>query len=827
VSGQYFEHVYGGSASVTPVMSHVTFDGGIVIAGNFTDSNNITGYYLMKTDVNGNQLWSHYYNDGFNAYTRSVTIDYRGNIDMIGSHEGSIYQSSAEVVEFDSAGAILNNNYYPPLSGWGTNGVSITEKSDSSLAVIVFNNGVVSNNYYSLYSLDSAIAVDWNDYVGIDDSYTTEHGISTGQGEIYTISYYDNFFYSTPPLFSVTNVRRHTNSGTLTFDSLYEFGCQTTAICTTHDGGALIAGNIDTLGQIDIVLFRIDSSGNLQWRKRYGTAGTDVVNSIVMTSDSGFAVLSTSDDSLLPGQHDMWLLKVDQNGDSAWSRKFGGTLDEHALNIETNGNDLVMLGNTTSAGSDRIYVIKTDSLGLIPAQYSITVNGRYFCHGDTATFHIVPAPDSTMHIQWSTGDTINPLQTIQTENLYAVITDTNGVTYQTCFTSVYFANSANATFAADTISLCDGMLLEDTNNNDVSDYYQWYQNGNMLIGENLNYYQPSHSGIYALSVKNYCGNDSAFSLLDSLYANPLVPNITPVHGGLICTGDSILLTFQADNSNFYQWFFEDNLIPFVNDSQYYATAPGNYSVTATNLNGCSVTSFPFLVQYDDYQEYVNVNGPTAFCDGGEVTLSVSAGTNYQWSNGDTMQIAVIGSSGDYYVNFTDVYGCSKNSDTVSITVLPQPAVSLGNDTFLCSGAFITLDAGAGFGNYVWSDNSTNQSVTVYPGSSFPDTNLMIVFVVDSNNCPGSDTIQIVFDICAGMQSLSYENVKIYPSVIHSGQPLHIETSSNDLFFELMDLTGQVVIQANKNEPVLDVSQGIYTYRIHAGHAYATGQIVVE
>jgi hypothetical protein len=827
--GQYYEHVYGGSNSVTPVFSHLTADGGLIVAGNFVDTNHITGFYLMRTDRNGHQLWSQSYNDGFNSYTRSVTVGNDGNIYLVGSHEGPIYQTSAEVIVFDTAGTILNNEFYPPLSGWGTNGVGICNKSDSTVAIIVFNNGVVSSNFYSVYSLDSALAVTWNDFVGIDDAFTTEHGIAGNSGGVYTISYYDNFFYSTPPLFNVTHVRRHKNSGALTLDSLYEFDCQTSVIAPAYDGGALIAGNKDTLSQLDVALFRLDSMGNVLWQKRYGTGLMDIVSSVTMTADSGFVILATSDDSLLPGQHDMWLLKINSNGDSLWSRRFGSTLDEHALNIAVDQNDIVMTGNTTGSGTDHIYVVRTDSLGLIPKLYSISVNGRYFCIGDTATFQLNPSPDSTVHIQWSTGDTLNPLQVTSTGNYFAVVTDTNGVSVQTNFTAVYFAQDADATFAPDTISLCYGTIFEDTSNNDISDVYQWYLNGSPLIGENLNYYQPGQKGLYSLTVKNYCNSDSAHTLLDTIYANPVVPNIIPAHTGLVCVGDSVQLSFAGNQIDSYQWYFDDKIISFATDTQCYAAFPGNFSVIASNINGCSVESFPFLVQFDDYNEYINPNGPTAFCSGGEISLSVSAGSNYLWSNGDTTQLAVADSSGDYYVNFTDVYGCHKYSDTLVITVLPEPVLNIGNDTLVCSGSTLLLDAGPGFGNYLWSDNSTNQTLLLEPVSPFPDTNNIIVFVVDSNNCPGSDTARVIFDICAATATAEDQNIAVYPTLIHSGERIHINTSLLLFTFELFDIIGHSVVISNKNEPdVSRLSSGSYTYKLTTGSVVvSTGHIIIE
>ena len=66
-------------------------------------------------------------------------------------------------------------------------------------------------------------------------------------------------------------------------------------------------------------------------------------------------------------------------------------------------------------------------------------------------------------------------------------------------------------------------------------------------------------------------------------------------------------------------------------------------------------------------------------------------------------------------------GCPKISDTVSISVNKNPIVELGTDTNLCSGSTLLLDAGPGYNNYFWNDESTDQSLLAIPTEPFPDT----------------------------------------------------------------------------------------------------------
>jgi hypothetical protein len=69
--------------------------------------------------------------------------------------------------------------------------------------------------------------------------------------------------------------------------------------------------------------------------------------------------------------------------------------------------------------------------------------------------------------------------------------------------------------------------------------------------------------------------------------------------------------------------------------------------------------------------------------------------------------------------------------------LADPGVNLGNDTSICVNAGITLDAGAGFTNYLWS-LAGNSNRTLYVTS---DGNYWVT-VTDGNGCTNSDTVTI-------------------------------------------------------------------------------------
>ena len=94
-------------------------------------------------------------------------------------------------------------------------------------------------------------------------------------------------------------------------------------------------------------------------------------------------------------------------------------------------------------------------------------------------------------------------------------------------------------------------------------------------------------------------------------------------------------------------------------------------------------------------------------------------------------------SGDYrVVSLSDAYCQGANfSGNTMVQVNPTPLVNLGQDTNICSGQSIVLNGGAN-GLFLWSDFSTNSTLTVDSGGVYSLT------VTDTNGCFSTDSIQI-------------------------------------------------------------------------------------
>ena len=152
-------------------------------------------------------------------------------------------------------------------------------------------------------------------------------------------------------------------------DSIWSrtFGGRTCDWCysliQTADGGVAMAGCTRSFGagNYDFWLVRTDVEGDSLWSRNFGGRESEWCNSLIQTADGGFA-LGGNTYSFGAGDYDFWLVRIDENGDSLWSRTFGGgAYDRCNSLIQTADGGLVMAGRTSSfgAGNDDFWLVKT------------------------------------------------------------------------------------------------------------------------------------------------------------------------------------------------------------------------------------------------------------------------------------------------------------------------------------------------------------------------------------------------------------------------------------------------------------------------------------
>ncbi len=139
------------------------------------------------------------------------------------------------------------------------------------------------------------------------------------------------------------------------------------SVLQTSDGGFIIAGVTESFGAggKDVLIIKTDQDGNSQWIKTFGGSEDDEAKSINPTDDNGF-IIAGSTESYGNGMSDVLLLKIDSVGNTQWFKTYGSITDEwgeDAKQLPDGGYVVVGDSNWTDHFGSSSWIIKTDSSG--------------------------------------------------------------------------------------------------------------------------------------------------------------------------------------------------------------------------------------------------------------------------------------------------------------------------------------------------------------------------------------------------------------------------------------------------------------------------------
>ena len=424
---------YGGGGFEFGRSVQLTNDDGFIIAGD-TESYGEAGSFdmwMLKLDSDGDTLWTGIYGDFYEerGYFAHQTSD---NGYIIGGTTGSYGNGFYDfwLVKTDGSGDTLWTKPYGGLNyDWGnfgqqTNdgGYILTGYTDS------YGSGVSS---LMLIKTDDAGNVSWAKTIGGPSS---------------------------------------------------EYGC---TLEQTTDSGYIISGDTYSYGagSRDIYLVKTDINGDTLWTRAFGGTGSDGAGykSIMQTNDGGY-ILTGYTKSFGAGNSDVWLIRIDSNGDTLWAKTFGGGEDDGGESvIETNDGGFIITGYTESFGdiSSDLWIIRTDANGneLYNKTYGINgipEHGRQIKKISDSTYIIVGdnyLSDVTEYNIWI----LKIIETIETsiENI--------------CFSGMQIDKSIH---------------LKWTGSNDAN--YIIYKGDNQRFNELVNTHQLEYTDIYPdIGINNY------------------------------------------------------------------------------------------------------------------------------------------------------------------------------------------------------------------------------------------------------------------------------------------------------------------------------------
>lgn len=296
---------WGGSGDDMAHSVWQNFDGGYIVAGYTGPSGSPDhDFYLIRTDASGDTIWSRTFGGSGDqqAYSVQQTLDsgfiVSGYTTSYGATEGAAY-----LVKTDASGDTQWTRMYG--AALGADGEAIEQTADSGYIVT----GYLSGNVYLVKTDASGDSV-WSRTYGASGN---ARGFSVQQ---------------------------------------------------TLDGGYIVAGA--TSGNVYLV--KTNASGDTQWTRTYGGNEDDEGMSVRQTRDSGYIVAGYTR-SFGAGDYDVYLIRTDANGETLWTRTFGDTAYDAGYSVQqTSDGGYVVAGITNSYGPgtpsrDNMYLIKTGDDG--------------------------------------------------------------------------------------------------------------------------------------------------------------------------------------------------------------------------------------------------------------------------------------------------------------------------------------------------------------------------------------------------------------------------------------------------------------------------------
>lgn len=205
-----------------------------------------------------------------------------------------------------------------------------------------------------------------------------------------------------------------------------------------------------------------------------------------------------------------------------------------------------------------------------------------------------------------------------------------------------------------------------------------------------------------------------------------------------CVLDSVLLKIENTQVDSVHWDFGDGYKSkgLTKWAKHLYNDSGNYQVQAKlfrpNLTDTVISTSVFIA----FIKHPKFTSDTTLCIGQNLllkTLNMSI-FSYAWNTGSKSPSLLINSAGFYKVSLQNKY--CKLSDSIRVKYGKKPQVFIGNDTAFCKQFSLVLDANSKYKDYLWNTGQTTYKITVNQEGQYH------VKVLDSNQCPAADTINI-------------------------------------------------------------------------------------
>jgi hypothetical protein len=368
-----WQKCYGGTGTENASCIVQTTDGGYIAAG-YTNSTNgdVTGlhgsndYWVVKIDQAGTIEWQKTYGGSFDDQASSIRQTTDGGYIVAGyseSNNGDITNTHGDkdywILKLDAAGAIEWQHKYGgddkefayDIKQTPDGGYIVVGKTYSYDGVIMPVNGDITNfhggNDGWILKLSATGAIEWQKCLGgADLDHLMSVQLTADGGYIATGTYHILGYW----------LVKLSSTGAVQWEQYYGDTDDAYTVQQTSDGGYIMAGDIvSQIGNAtghNFGLIKVNSIGEVEWRKTYGGDGFfDIARCIRQTPEGGYIVTgvinSNWSGNVGPayGQQDIWMLKLSSSGVIQWQKPMGGSSYDGAVSMEiTNDGGYIVAG---------------------------------------------------------------------------------------------------------------------------------------------------------------------------------------------------------------------------------------------------------------------------------------------------------------------------------------------------------------------------------------------------------------------------------------------------------------------------------------------------
>lgn len=696
----------------------------------------LTGYgdddvYVQKFSPTGQLLWAKSFGGIYSEQANDIEVDTSGNVYVTGTFQ--------QDVDFNP--------------GTGVNSISCVGVYNSYVLKLDANgNYVWAKTIQSGYALAYGLAVDkagnvysggYVDGSGNFDPNGTNLNLTGGRIYIQKLSANGGFLWAK----MITGGGGNDAAYALELDTANNVLVAGLFAGTCDFNPGVGTDNKTSSGLTDAFLLKLDQAGNYVYSKIFGGTSQEVCNAIDVDASGNILLTgyygSTTDfdpgagvASLTPvAGGDIYILKLDAQGNYLWAKSMGGPGFEFGTAVTTDPSGNIYATGQFYQGTvdfdpgaatfninptqEETFVLKLDASGNFSWATSLNCTGI-----DRGTAIDVDAWGN-VHIAGFFSNQADFEPTGATYN-------SNAPGYRGYLWKIGPPCALSASLNSTATSVCTGTSLTFKNTGSNAFSYTWSLNGQLVSGTvdsaTITFATAGTSTVKLRLQSGGCLD----SITRVITVNPK-PTVTVNTTNATCGIANGGISTAVSGGNTFNYLWNNG----ATSSGLSNMAGGSYAVTVTNNFNCSATGAGFVNSLG--APSVTASATNALCNGqnsGSLSVTVTGGTpnySYLWSNNATTATVNNVGSGSYTVTITDAQSCQATASAI----VSEPTALISNlsttNTISCfNGADGSLSSsvtgGTGNYSYSWSNAATSNNISGLSAGNY------CVTIYDANNC---------------------------------------------------------------------------------------------